>query len=136
VFNSVFWLFAPTNTFLIRTQQEITGKKSNCRYNYRQLNIFWRFDMCEACGCSEAKEANTDQTFEEKVKDTIESIRGALQSHGGDVELVGIDDDNTVKVRLQGACQGCPGAAMTMKQGIERILKEKVPEVKEVIAVD
>lgn len=89
--------------------------------------------MCDKCGCSEA---NTDQTLEEKVKDTIESIRGALQSHGGDVELVGIDDDNTVKVRLQGACQGCPGAAMTMKQGIEKILKEKVPEVKEVVAVD
>jgi len=89
--------------------------------------------MCDKCGCSEA---NTDQTLEEKVKDMIESLRGALQSHGGDVELVGIDDDNTVKVRLQGACQGCPGAAMTMKSGIERILKEKVPEVKEVVAVD
>jgi len=89
--------------------------------------------MCENCGCSEA---NTDQTFEEKVKDTIENIRSALQSHGGDVELVGIDDDNTVKVRLQGACQGCPGAAMTMKSGIERILKEMVPDVKEVVAVD
>jgi Fe-S cluster biogenesis protein NfuA len=89
--------------------------------------------MCENCGCSEA---NTDQTFEEKVKDTIENLRSALQSHGGDVELVGIDDDNTVKVRLQGACQGCPGAAMTMKQGIERILRERIPEVKEVIAVN
>ena len=89
--------------------------------------------MCDKCGCSET---NTDQTLEEKVKDTIESLRGALQSHGGDVELVGIDDDNTVKVRLQGACQGCPGAAMTMKSGIERILKERVPEVKEVVAVD
>jgi Fe-S cluster biogenesis protein NfuA len=89
--------------------------------------------MCENCGCSEA---NTDQTFEEKVKDMIENLRGALQSHGGDVELVGIDDDNTVKVRLQGACQGCPGAAMTMKAGIERILKERVPEVKQVVAVD
>ena len=89
--------------------------------------------MCDKCGCSEA---NTDQTLEEKVKDTIENLRSALQSHGGDVELVGIDDDNTVKVRLQGACQGCPGAAMTMKEGIERILKDKVPEVKEVIAVN
>mgnify|MGYP001130764097 CR=1 FL=1 len=89
--------------------------------------------MCENCGCSET---NTDQTIQEKIKDTIESLRGALQSHGGDVELVGIDEDNTVKVRLQGACQGCPGAAMTMKQGIERILKERVPEVKEVIAIN
>ncbi len=89
--------------------------------------------MCEQCGCSEA---NTDQTLEERVKDTIENLRGALQSHGGDVELVSIDEDNTVNVRLQGACQGCPGAAMTMKMGIERILKEKVPEVKQVVAVD
>ena len=89
--------------------------------------------MCEQCGCGET---NAQQTFEEKVKDVIESVRPALQAHGGDIELVGIDEDNAVKVRLQGACQGCPGAAMTMKAGIERILKEKVPEVKEVIAVD
>jgi len=89
--------------------------------------------MCDKCGCGEA---NTEKTFQEKVKEVIESIRPALQGHGGDVELVGTDDDNTVKVRLQGACQGCPSAAMTMKMGLERILKEKVPEVKEVIAVD
>jgi len=89
--------------------------------------------MCDKCGCSQA---NTDQTLEEKVKDIIENLRGALQSHGGDVELVSIDEDNTVNVRLQGACQGCPGAAMTMKMGIERILKERVPEVKQVVAVD
>ncbi len=89
--------------------------------------------MCEQCGCGET---NTQQSFKEKVKDVIESVRPALQAHGGDIELVGVDKDNAVKVRLQGACQGCPGAAMTMKAGIERILKEKVPEVKEVIAVD
>ena len=89
--------------------------------------------MCENCGCSEA---NTEKTFEEKVKEIIETVRPALQNHGGDIELVGTDDDNTVKVRLQGACQGCPGAVMTMKMGIERILKEKVPEVKEVVTVD
>ncbi len=89
--------------------------------------------MCEQCGCGET---NTQQSFEEKVKDVIESVRPALQAHGGDIELVGTDDDKNVKVRLQGACQGCPGAAMTMKAGIERILKEKVPEVKDVIAVD
>ena len=89
--------------------------------------------MCDKCGCTEA---NTEKTLEEKVKDTIETVRESLQSHGGDVELVGIDADNTVRVRLQGACQGCPGAVMTMKMGIERILKEKIPEIKEVIAVD
>ena len=89
--------------------------------------------MCEQCGCGDV---NTEKTFEEKVKEAIESIRPALQSHGGDIELVGTGEDNTVKVRLQGACQGCPGAAMTMKAGVERILKEQVPEIKEVVAVD
>ena len=89
--------------------------------------------MCDKCGCTEA---NTERPLEEKVKDTIETVRESLQSHGGDVELVGIDEDNTVRVRLQGACQGCPGAVMTMKMGIERILKEKIPEIKEVVAVD
>jgi Fe-S cluster biogenesis protein NfuA len=89
--------------------------------------------MCEQCGCGSA---NAETTFEDKVKEVIESVRPALQGHGGDIELVGTDDDNTVRVRLQGACQGCPGAAITMKMGIERVLKEKVPEVKEVVAVD
>ncbi len=89
--------------------------------------------MCEECGCSEA---NTEKTFEEKVKEVIEAVRPNLQSHGGDVELVGTDEDNNVKVRLQGACQGCPGAQMTLKMGIEQLLKENIPEVKEVIAVD
>lgn len=88
--------------------------------------------MCDKCGCGEDSDA---KTFEERVKAVIEMVRSALQSHGGDVELVGTEGDNTVKIRLQGACQGCPGATMTMKMGIERILKEKVPEVKKVIAV-
>lgn len=89
--------------------------------------------MCEQCGCGQT---DTEKTFEEKVREVIESVRPALQGHGGDIELVATDDDNTVKVRLQGACQGCPGATMTMKMGVERILREKVPEVREVIAVD
>jgi len=89
--------------------------------------------MCENCGCGET---NSEQTIEEKVKEIIETIRVSLQSHGGDVELVGIDQDNTVNVRLQGACQGCPGATMTMKMGIERILKERIPDIKQVVAVN
>jgi len=89
--------------------------------------------MCDTCGCNQT---STDQSIQERVKDAIEAIRGGLQDHGGDVELVGIDENKTVRVRLQGACQGCPGATMTMKMGIERILKERVPEVKEVVAVD
>ncbi len=89
--------------------------------------------MCDKCGCGDA---DTKQTFEEKVKNVIEAIRPNLQSHGGDIELVGTDQDNNVKVRLQGACQGCPGVLMTLKMGVERLLKENIPEVKEVIAVD
>ena len=88
--------------------------------------------MCESCGCSNT---NAAKSFEEQVQEVIESIRPALQGHGGDVQLVGVGEDKTVKVRLQGACQGCPGATMTMKMGIERILKERVPGVKGVVAV-
>lgn len=70
----------------------------------------------------------------EDVKTALEAIRPALQADGGDVELVNVED-GVVSVRLQGACGGCPMATMTLKNGIERILREKVPEVKEVIAV-
>jgi Fe-S cluster biogenesis protein NfuA len=70
----------------------------------------------------------------EKVEAALALIRPALQADGGDVELVDVDE-GVVKVRLQGACAGCPVATMTLKQGIERLLKEQVPEVKEVVAV-
>ena len=73
--------------------------------------------------------------MEEKVREILEGkIRPLLQRDGGDVELVGVDN-GTVKVRLQGACGCCPGAQMTLKMGIERLLKEDIPEVKEVVAV-
>ncbi len=88
--------------------------------------------MCDQCGCDQN---NVEKTFEDKVKEIIDRIRPSLQSHGGDVELVATEPDNTVKVRLQGACSGCPGAQMTLKMGIERLLREKIPELKEVIAV-
>jgi len=87
--------------------------------------------MCEQCGCGQA---NTEHGLEGRVRDIIEAIRPNLQSHGGDIELLGIDADNTVRVRLRGACSGCPGAQMTLKMGVERLLKEKIPEVKEVVA--
>ena len=86
--------------------------------------------MCEQCDCG------SEQSFEDKVMEVIKTVRPNLQSHGGDIELVGVDEDNTVRVRLQGACSGCPGAQMTLKMGVERLLKEKIPETKEVIAVD
>ncbi len=70
----------------------------------------------------------------EKVEAALAQIRPALQADGGDVELVDVSE-GVVKVRLQGACGGCPMASMTLKNGIERILKEQIPEVKEVVAV-
>jgi Fe-S cluster biogenesis protein NfuA len=81
-------------------------------------------------------ESKSENTLEEKVRQIIESIRPTLQNDGGDVELVSVDSDNTVRVRLQGACRGCPGAQMTLKMGIERFLKERLPEVKQVEAAD
>jgi Fe-S cluster biogenesis protein NfuA len=70
----------------------------------------------------------------EKVEAVLAQIRPALRADGGDVELVGVDD-GVVKVTLKGACAGCPVAEMTLKQGIERLLREQIPEVKEVVAV-
>ena len=70
-----------------------------------------------------------------KVTETIESLRQYLQMDGGDMEFVEMTDDNVVKVRLQGACAGCPGAMYTLKLGVERKLKEAVPEVASVEAV-
>jgi len=70
----------------------------------------------------------------EKVKAALDQIRPALQADGGDVELVDVKD-GTVRVKLTGACGSCPMSTMTLKKGIERVLKERVPEVKEVIAV-
>ncbi len=69
--------------------------------------------------------------MEEKVKTALEKIRPALQADGGDVELVEVKD-GVVRVRLTGACKGCPMASMTLANGIERILKEEIPEVKKV----
>ena len=69
--------------------------------------------------------------MKEKVKEAIDKIRPMLQADGGDVELVDVDG-GVVKVRLQGACAGCPMSQMTLKNGIERILKEQIPEVESV----
>lgn len=71
----------------------------------------------------------------EKVKLILEKIRPQLQMDGGDVELVSVEEDGTVKVRLMGHCAGCPMSQQTVKFGIERALKTHIPEVKEVISV-
>ncbi len=76
-------------------------------------------------------------TMTDKVTEVIAEIRPMLEAHGGDIELVGVaEDTGIVTVRLQGACKGCPSAAMTLKMGVERHLKEKIPQVTEVVAVE
>ncbi len=70
----------------------------------------------------------------EKVETALAKIRPALQADGGDVELVDVNE-GVVRLKLTGACVGCPMSTITLKQGIERILKEQIPEVKEVVAV-
>jgi len=70
----------------------------------------------------------------EKVEEVLGKIRPSIQADGGDVELIDIREDNVIVVRLKGACGTCPMATLTLKAGIERILKEEIPEVKEVIA--
>ena len=71
----------------------------------------------------------------EKVEQALEKIRPSLQADGGNVELVDVTDDGIVKVRLTGACRGCPMSQMTLKMGIEKTLKDSIPEVKEVESV-
>ncbi len=71
--------------------------------------------------------------MKEQVQTALEKIRPALQADGGDVVLLGVEEDGTVKVKLTGACGGCPMANVTLKQGIERLLKKEVPGVKEVV---
>ena len=79
---------------------------------------------------------STEQsTLKDRVESVIGMIRPRLQADGGDVEFVDVNDDGVVSVRLVGACRGCPGATMTLKMGIERILKQRVPEVQSVEAV-
>ncbi len=73
--------------------------------------------------------------MKEKVAQALDKIRPALQADGGDVELVEVSEDGVVKVRLTGACGGCPMSQLTLRMGIERILKKEVPEVKTVEAV-
>jgi len=75
-----------------------------------------------------------DETLKEKVQKAIAEIRPNLQADGGDIELVNVED-GIVKVRLKGACAGCPMSAMTVQWGVENFLKKKIPEVSKVEAI-
>ncbi len=72
---------------------------------------------------------------QEKVNKVIDELRPSLQADGGDIELVGITEDNIVHVRLKGACGSCPMSQMTLKMGVERRMQQEIPEVKGVEAV-
>ncbi|MBW2092409.1 MAG: NifU family protein [Deltaproteobacteria bacterium] len=74
--------------------------------------------------------------MKERVETALNKIRPQLMADGGNVELVDVDENGIVQVKLTGACGGCPMAQMTLKQGIERVLKMEVPEVKSVEAVN
>ncbi|MDY0186932.1 MAG: NifU family protein [Syntrophus sp. (in: bacteria)] len=73
--------------------------------------------------------------MKDKVEAVLNQIRPNLKADGGDVELVDVSEDGVVKVRLVGACKGCPMSQMTLKMGIEKMLRERVSGVKEVVSV-
>ncbi len=75
-----------------------------------------------------------NETIQERVLKALEKVRPYLQSDGGDIELVEISEDLTVKVKLTGACYGCPYSMMTLKAGVEQALMKEVPEIKGVIS--
>jgi Fe-S cluster biogenesis protein NfuA len=73
--------------------------------------------------------------LKDKVQEALDKVRPSLQADGGDVELVEVDEGGVVKVKLTGACRGCPMSQLTLKMGIEKILKQNVPEVSRVESV-
>ncbi|HVN59205.1 MAG TPA: NifU family protein [Bacteroidales bacterium] len=75
-------------------------------------------------------------TIRDRVVNALERVRPYLQSDGGDISLVEITEDNIVRVKLQGACHGCPFSIQTLKAGVEQALLKEVPEIKQVVAVD
>jgi Fe-S cluster biogenesis protein NfuA len=81
------------------------------------------------------KKIKENNIMKEKVQAIMDKIRPSLQSHGGDAELVDVVD-GVVKVRLKGACSGCPMSQMTIKNGIEEIMKKAIPEIKSVESVE
>ena len=79
--------------------------------------------------------ATNPSSMRQRVQDVIDLIRPAVQADGGDIELVDVADDGVVQIRFHGACHGCPSSHMTLQHGIERNLREQVPQVTKVIPV-
>ena len=74
-------------------------------------------------------------SLKDKVQSVLNLIRPAVQADGGDIELVDVSPDGVVQIRFHGACHGCPSSTMTLQDGIQRNLREKIPEIKQVIPV-
>ena len=74
-----------------------------------------------------------DKDLKTRVIEALDQVRPSLQADGGDLKFISLEEDGTVVVELQGACGSCPMATMTLKDGVERYLKENIPEVKEVV---
>jgi len=94
--------------------------------------------MCDTCGCSGHSEKKIEDlaAFKARVEEVItEQLRPGLQMDGGDIQLIDVNDSGEVYVTLQGACSTCPHAAMTLKMGVERVLREEIPEVCQVVSV-
>jgi len=81
-------------------------------------------------------EQDTKQALMAKVEEALAKVRPSLEADGGGVELVDVTEDNIAEVRLQGACKGCPMSQMTLAMGIGRVLRQEVPEIVDVRAVD
>jgi Fe-S cluster biogenesis protein NfuA len=76
-----------------------------------------------------------NNTIKERVASALTRVRPYLQSDGGDIELIEVTDDMSVKVKLKGACHGCPYSLQTLKAGVEQVIMKEVPEIKRVISV-
>lgn len=83
-----------------------------------------------------ASTASKQPSLRDRVTRILDRIRPAVQSDGGDVEMVDVSDQGVVTIRLHGACVGCPSSQMTLKVGIEKNLKDYIPEVTQVVAID
>ncbi len=81
-------------------------------------------------------EKEKHQNYVKKVEEVISQVRPYLVADGGDIKFVSLEEDLTVKVSLQGACQSCPMSAMTLKSGVEEAMKRAIPEIKSVEAVN
>ena len=80
-------------------------------------------------------ETRTKKKLLKRVHETLDQVRPYLQADGGDIEVVELTDDNILKVRLTGACNGCPFSMQTLKAGVEQAVRRDIPQIKEVIEV-